>query len=99
MLAIDGVDIRRWDPAVLRRRFAVVFQDYSRSLFPWLTVQRNVEFPLRRGLGHDAVSCRSLLREGRAARQEPRDRCDDDADEGRDPERDHALPVSRRRHP
>ncbi|MFL6143167.1 MAG: ABC transporter ATP-binding protein [Labedaea sp.] len=26
---------------------AVVFQDYSRSLFPWLTVQRNVEFPLR----------------------------------------------------
>ncbi|MEU4769223.1 ABC transporter ATP-binding protein [Actinosynnema sp. NPDC023794] len=30
---------------------AVVFQDYSRSLFPWLTVQKNVEFPLRRGLG------------------------------------------------
>ncbi|MBP2338025.1 NitT/TauT family transport system ATP-binding protein [Saccharothrix coeruleofusca] len=29
---------------------AVVFQDYSRSLFPWLTVQGNVEFPLRRGL-------------------------------------------------
>ncbi|MFC0438156.1 ABC transporter ATP-binding protein [Kutzneria buriramensis] len=26
---------------------AVVFQDYSRSLFPWLTVQSNVEFPLR----------------------------------------------------
>ncbi|GGM43605.1 ABC transporter [Longimycelium tulufanense] len=30
---------------------AVVFQDYSRSLFPWLSVQRNVEFPLRRALG------------------------------------------------
>lgn len=30
---------------------AVVFQDYSRSLFPWLSVTRNVEFPLRwRGL-------------------------------------------------
>jgi NitT/TauT family transport system ATP-binding protein len=30
---------------------AVVFQDYSRSLFPWLTTRRNVEFPLRwRGL-------------------------------------------------
>jgi NitT/TauT family transport system ATP-binding protein len=30
---------------------AVVFQDYSRSLFPWLSVRRNVEFPLRsRGL-------------------------------------------------
>jgi NitT/TauT family transport system ATP-binding protein len=28
---------------------AVVFQDYSRSLFPWLTVARNVEFPLRWG--------------------------------------------------
>ena len=26
---------------------AVVFQDYSRSLYPWLTVQSNVEFPLR----------------------------------------------------
>ncbi|MEU6647390.1 ABC transporter ATP-binding protein [Saccharomonospora sp. NPDC046836] len=26
---------------------AVVFQDYSRSLFPWLSVARNVEFPLR----------------------------------------------------
>ena len=26
---------------------AVVFQDYSRSLFPWLNVVRNVEFPLR----------------------------------------------------
>jgi NitT/TauT family transport system ATP-binding protein len=26
---------------------AVVFQDYSRSLFPWLTARRNVEFPLR----------------------------------------------------
>jgi NitT/TauT family transport system ATP-binding protein len=26
---------------------AVVFQDYSRSLFPWLTVRGNIEFPLR----------------------------------------------------
>jgi NitT/TauT family transport system ATP-binding protein len=25
---------------------AVVFQDYSRSLFPWLTVEKNVAFPL-----------------------------------------------------
>ncbi len=31
---------------------AVVFQDYSRSLFPWLRVAGNVGFPLsRRGLG------------------------------------------------
>lgn len=28
---------------------AVVFQDYSRSLFPWFTNQGNVELPLRRG--------------------------------------------------
>ena len=31
------------------REVALVFQDYSRSLFPWLTVIRNVMFPLRRG--------------------------------------------------
>lgn len=31
---------------------AVVFQDYSRSLFPWMTVRGNIEFPLRsRGVG------------------------------------------------
>jgi NitT/TauT family transport system ATP-binding protein len=30
----------------------VVFQDYGRSLFPWLTVTRNIELPLRvRGVG------------------------------------------------
>src|ERR1044071_951021 len=29
------------------RQFALVFQDYSRSLFPWLTVIQNVAFPLR----------------------------------------------------
>jgi NitT/TauT family transport system ATP-binding protein len=30
------------------RELALVFQDYSRSLFPWLSVLRNVMFPLRR---------------------------------------------------
>jgi NitT/TauT family transport system ATP-binding protein len=29
-------------------KVALVFQDYSRSLFPWLTVLRNVTFPLGR---------------------------------------------------
>src|SRR5262245_5812978 len=29
-------------------RMALAFQDYSRSLFPWMTVAANVEFPLRR---------------------------------------------------
>jgi NitT/TauT family transport system ATP-binding protein len=34
---------------------AVVFQDYSRSLYPWMTVRHNVEFPLsRRGLDRAA---------------------------------------------
>jgi NitT/TauT family transport system ATP-binding protein len=27
---------------------ALVFQEYSRSLFPWMTVRENVAFPLRR---------------------------------------------------
>jgi len=29
-------------------KMAVVFQEYSRSLFPWMTVRQNVAFPLRR---------------------------------------------------
>ncbi|MBF8190219.1 ABC transporter ATP-binding protein [Nonomuraea sp. K274] len=29
------------------REMALVFQDYSRSLYPWMTVERNVAFPLR----------------------------------------------------
>ncbi len=32
---------------------AVVFQDYSRSLFPWLTVEKNVAFPLRSRVPRD----------------------------------------------
>lgn len=36
---------------------ALVFQDYSRSLFPWLTVQRNVAFPLSNsGLSRAQIS-------------------------------------------
>jgi NitT/TauT family transport system ATP-binding protein len=40
---LDGRPVLRPPPEV-----AVVFQDYSRSLFPWLSVLRNVVFPLRR---------------------------------------------------
>lgn len=29
-------------------KMALVFQDYSRSLYPWMRVAQNVEFPLRR---------------------------------------------------
>jgi NitT/TauT family transport system ATP-binding protein len=33
-------------------RMAIVFQDYARSLFPWMTVARNVELPLLdKGIG------------------------------------------------
>src|ERR1700710_3283980 len=29
-------------------RLALVFQDYSRSLMPWMTIEKNVTLPLRR---------------------------------------------------
>jgi NitT/TauT family transport system ATP-binding protein len=29
-------------------QMALVFQEYSRSLFPWMTIEQNVSFPLRR---------------------------------------------------
>jgi NitT/TauT family transport system ATP-binding protein len=35
-------------------KMALVFQEYSRSLFPWLTVRQNVQLPLRgKGIGKD----------------------------------------------
>src|SRR5215204_598085 len=40
---LDGRPVLAPPPEV-----ALVFQDYNRSLFPWLTVIRNVMFPLRR---------------------------------------------------
>jgi len=39
---------------------AVVFQDYSRSLMPWLSVLHNVEFPLRGRLPKSQVRERAL---------------------------------------
>ena len=41
-VSIDGAPVTRVPDSI-----GVVFQDYSRSLMPWLTVIRNVEFPLR----------------------------------------------------
>jgi NitT/TauT family transport system ATP-binding protein len=41
---------------------AVVFQDYSRSLFPWLPVQQNIELPLR-DRGIDRRACREKVEE------------------------------------
>ncbi|WNG87789.1 ABC transporter ATP-binding protein [Mycobacterium sp. ITM-2016-00317] len=40
--------------------FAVVFQDYARSLFPWITVAKNVELPLMKK-GISAVERRTRV--------------------------------------
>jgi NitT/TauT family transport system ATP-binding protein len=40
-IALDGERLRGPDA-----RIAIVFQDYTRSLFPWMTVARNIELPL-----------------------------------------------------
>jgi NitT/TauT family transport system ATP-binding protein len=44
----DGVPIKG-----VPNGLAMVFQDYSRSLFPWMTVEGNVAFPLRRTVGKE----------------------------------------------
>jgi NitT/TauT family transport system ATP-binding protein len=49
-ITLDGVPVTGPPPGM-----AVVFQEYGRSLFPWLTVRRNVELPLReKGLARAA---------------------------------------------
>jgi len=59
MMCIAGLGARSGGTVTFRgepvsappRGLAVVFQDYSRSLFPWFTVEANVALPLRdRGL-------------------------------------------------
>ncbi|PZG21656.1 ABC transporter [Micromonospora craterilacus] len=42
IVEMDGVPVTGPSPAM-----AVVFQEYGRSLYPWLTVRGNVELPLR----------------------------------------------------
>jgi NitT/TauT family transport system ATP-binding protein len=41
-ITLDGTPVTEPPPGM-----AVVFQEYGRSLFPWLTVRRNVELPLK----------------------------------------------------
>ena len=43
-VSVAGADVSGQVPPDV----AVVFQDYSRSLYPWMKVARNVAFPLRR---------------------------------------------------
>jgi NitT/TauT family transport system ATP-binding protein len=46
-ITLDGTPVTEPPPGM-----AVVFQEYGRSLFPWLTVRKNVELPLKeKGLG------------------------------------------------
>lgn len=41
------------------RKIGIVFQDYSRSLFPWLTAEKNVALPLQsRGLSSSVIKTR-----------------------------------------
>jgi NitT/TauT family transport system ATP-binding protein len=50
LLAPTGGEVRLHDEPVdgPPERMALVFQEYSRSLFPWMTARQNVSFPLRR---------------------------------------------------
>ena len=60
-IRLDGVAVTE-PPAGM----AVVFQEYGRSLFPWLTVRKNVELPLksrgdRRARADEALAAVGLL--------------------------------------
>jgi NitT/TauT family transport system ATP-binding protein len=50
LLPASGGEIRLGGDRVAGppERMALVFQEYSRSLYPWMTVRQNVAFPLRR---------------------------------------------------
>ena len=50
-------------------RLAVVFQDYSRSLYPWLSVAANVALPLRSKTQGSRTHGRSAMAQGRTARR------------------------------
>ncbi|WP_456695453.1 ABC transporter ATP-binding protein [Aeromicrobium sp. P5_D10] len=53
------VSLRGNDVVAPPKELAVVFQDYSRSLFPWMTVRRNIALPLRKR-GDAAASRRQV---------------------------------------
>jgi NitT/TauT family transport system ATP-binding protein len=67
-VVLDGVAVTK-----VPDRLAVVFQDYSRSLYPWMSVADNVALPLRRtrasDVKHEDVK-HGDVRRGRAARRQ-----------------------------
>ena len=64
LLAPTAGEVRLRDEVVAEppEGMAMVFQDYGRSLFPWMTVQGNVELPLRQK-GLDTPRRRELVDE------------------------------------
>jgi NitT/TauT family transport system ATP-binding protein len=61
-VVLDGVAVTK-----VPDRLAVVFQDYSRSLYPWLSVADNVALPLRRNGGGAANRSRKGRRQSALA--------------------------------
>mgnify|MGYP003775311999 CR=1 FL=1 len=59
---LDGAPVTGPPPAM-----AMVFQDYTRSLFPWLTVAANVGFPLVKRTDLDTGAKRARIAEAIAA--------------------------------
>jgi len=51
-ILVDGVDLREWDPSALRKRIAVMFQDYARYQ---LTARENIGFGDLDALGDEAL--------------------------------------------
>jgi NitT/TauT family transport system ATP-binding protein len=62
LLAPTGGEIRLHDQRVdgPPERMALVFQEYGRSLYPWMSVRQNVAFPLRRKR-HDKQAASELV--------------------------------------
>ncbi|GAA3232898.1 ABC transporter ATP-binding protein [Pseudonocardia petroleophila] len=59
---LDGAPVTGPPPEM-----ALVFQDYTRSLFPWLTVAGNVAFPLAKRADLDAAAKRTRIDEAISA--------------------------------
>jgi ATP-binding cassette subfamily B protein len=60
---LDGVDVQAWDPAALRRRVAVIFQDFNRYQLP---VRDNVGVGSVEHMGEDERVRRAMDRGGAA---------------------------------